>query len=190
MSGAPCFRDLPEPYFSQSLSHLNEIQNAPNRHRLFEALDLGLNFLRELSARGLISPEDSVDAGRLWGDSADKRLPALPELGSAAPIHPFAKSADSNPAMDMATRSALEHLLALAERDTTQSSKVANFLLAWWNAPENGGFDFADLYGLNQQTASCCGVVFSWIAQNGATPEAIGYAPRFRALALKWHGIK
>lgn len=62
MSGAPCFRDLPEPYFSQSLSHLNEIQNAPNRHRLFEALDLGLNFLRELSARGLISPEDSVDA--------------------------------------------------------------------------------------------------------------------------------
>lgn len=91
MSGAPCFRDLPEPYFTQSLSHLNEIQNAPNRHRLFEALDLGLNFLRELSARGLISPEDSVDAGRLWGDSADKRLRALPELGSAAPIHPSQK---------------------------------------------------------------------------------------------------
>ena len=85
MSGAPCLRDLPEPYFSQSLSHLTEIQNAPNRHRLFEALDVGLNFLRELSARGLISPEDTVDAGRLWGDSADKRLRALPELGSAAP---------------------------------------------------------------------------------------------------------
>ncbi|VEF10852.1 Uncharacterised protein [Pseudomonas fluorescens] len=190
MSGAPFLRDLPEPYFSQSFSYLNAIQNAPSRHRLFEALDLGLNFLRELSARGLISPEDTVEAGRLWGDSADKRLYALPELGSPAPIHPFAKNATLEPVLDMATQSALEHLLALAERDTMQSRKVANFLLAWWNATENGGFDFADLHGLNAHTVSSCSAVFSWIGQNAATPEAIGYAPRFRALALKWHAVR
>jgi hypothetical protein len=53
--------------------------------------------------------------------------------------------------MDTATQSALDYLLALAERETRQSSKVANFLLALWNATENGGFDFTDLYGLNQR---------------------------------------
>jgi hypothetical protein len=35
----------------------------------------------------------------------------------------------------------LEELLAVAQRDTGQSRKVANFLLAWWYAAENGGFD-------------------------------------------------
>jgi hypothetical protein len=87
MSSAPCLQNLPEPYFSRSLSQLGAIQNSPNRHRLFEALDLGLDFLRELSARGHLSLEDTVEADRLWGDTADKRLRALPELGSPASIH-------------------------------------------------------------------------------------------------------
>lgn len=190
MSSAPCLQNLPEPYFSRSLSHLGAIQNSSNRHRLFEALDLGLDFLRELSARGLLSLEDTVEAGRLWGDTADKRLRALPERGSSASIHLLSKNTTSEPVMDTATQSALEYLLALAERKTTQSSKVANFLLAWWSATENGGFDFADLYGLDQKTASSCSLVFTWIAQNGATPEAIGYASRFQTLAMKWHAVR
>jgi hypothetical protein len=35
-------------------------------------------------------------------------------------------------------RAALERLIQIAQRDTGQSRKVANFLLAWWNADECG----------------------------------------------------
>lgn len=192
MSGTQCFQDLPEPFFSQALSHLRDIQNARTRHRLFEALDIGLNFLRELSARQVISPEQTADLGRLWGDEAEKRLHALPEPGAPAPTQSFAKNTSAEQVINSSIQTALEQLLALAERDTVQSRKVANFLLAWWNASENGGFDLADLYGLNGQSASACAAVFTWVAQCGATPESLGYNARFKALALKWrpHGDK
>lgn len=186
MSGTAYLQDLPEPYFTQALSHLSAIQNASNRHRLFEALDIGLNYLRELSAREMISPEDAVSLGRFWGDVADKRLRAIPELGGPAPVLPSGKNAQPGPMADDAVQSALEELLELAERDTSQSRRVANFLLAWWNAAENGGFDLADLYGLNRQSASACAVLFGCIAHSGVTPNALGYSPRFKALALKW----
>ena len=186
MSGTPCLQDLPEPYFTQALSHLSAIQNASNRHRLFEALDIGLNYLREMSARKVISTEDTVALGRIWGDVADKRLRALPELGAHAPLLPFAKNVQAGPLPDTAVQCALEELFALAERDTSQSRKVANFLLAWWNAAENGGFDLADLHGLNRHSASACAILFSWIAHSGATPNTLGYSPRFKALTLKW----
>ena len=35
-----------------------------------------------------------------------------------------------------ATKAALDRLIGIAQRDTGQSRKVANFLLAWWNANE------------------------------------------------------
>ncbi|VVN98198.1 hypothetical protein PS723_02425 [Pseudomonas fluorescens] len=51
------------------------------------------------------------------------------------------------------TRQALEGSLAVAQGDTKQSRRCANFLLAWWNAAENGGFDLSEL---------CGGWVASW----------------------------
>jgi hypothetical protein len=36
---------------------------------------------------------------------------------------------------------AVARLIEIAERDTGQSRRVANFLLAWHNAEENGGWD-------------------------------------------------
>jgi hypothetical protein len=39
---------------------------------------------------------------------------------------------------------ALERLLRIARGDTGQSRRVANFLLAWHNAEENGGWDPVD----------------------------------------------
>ena len=47
-------------------------------------------------------------------------------------------------------RSALERLMAIAQRDTGQSARVANFLLAWWNAAECGGFDLTDAWSLDE----------------------------------------
>jgi hypothetical protein len=44
-------------------------------------------------------------------------------------------------ALDLdAALAALDRLLAIAQADTGQSRRVANFLLAWWNAGECGGF--------------------------------------------------
>ena len=41
---------------------------------------------------------------------------------------------------------ALERLLLIALRGTGQSRRVANFLLAWWNANQCGGFDSSSVF--------------------------------------------
>jgi ParB family chromosome partitioning protein len=48
---------------------------------------------------------------------------------------------------------ALAQLLAVARRDTGQSRRVADFLLAWHNAQENGGWDPADLWAVDAKIA-------------------------------------
>ncbi|WP_324689582.1 hypothetical protein U0O11_09380 [Cobetia sp. D5] len=48
---------------------------------------------------------------------------------------------------------ALERLLSIARHDTGQSCRVANFLLASWNAEECGGFDFTELWGVGDPVA-------------------------------------
>jgi len=53
--------------------------------------------------------------------------------------------------MDPKIVESMERLLEVAERDTGQSRKVANFLLGWWNAPVCGGFDLTDLWGLDAE---------------------------------------
>lgn len=88
--------------------------------------------------------------------------------------------------LDANTRHALEELLAVAQRDTGQSRRCANFLLAWWNAAENGGFDLSELWGLDRELASACAVVFAWVAQHGVYPDTLGYGPQFEALAKAW----
>ena len=48
--------------------------------------------------------------------------------------------------MTNSQRTALERLIRVAQSDTGQSRIVANFLLAWWNAAECGGFDLTDVW--------------------------------------------
>ncbi len=47
----------------------------------------------------------------------------------------------------------LARLLNIALSDTGQSRRVANFLLAWHNAIENGGWDPIDLWNVDTQIA-------------------------------------
>jgi hypothetical protein len=49
--------------------------------------------------------------------------------------------------------SALRRLFSIALRDTGQSRRVANFLLAWYNAEENGGWDPVDLWSVDAEIA-------------------------------------
>jgi len=46
-------------------------------------------------------------------------------------------------------QAAIESLLKIAVRDTGQSRRVANFLLAWYNANGNGGWDPGDLWAID-----------------------------------------
>lgn len=55
--------------------------------------------------------------------------------------------------VDDRVRFALEKLLNIAHEDTGQGRRVANFLLAWWNAEVHGGFDLTDLANVDPHVA-------------------------------------
>lgn len=88
--------------------------------------------------------------------------------------------------MDDVTRGALDRLLAVAMQNSSQSKHCADFLLAWWNADDNGGFDLTALWGLDSELATACSLVFIWLATNNHYPDDIGYGSQFKAVWQKW----
>ena len=52
-------------------------------------------------------------------------------------------------AIDLDTQAALERLITVAQGSTGQSRDVADLLLAWHNAGENGGFGFTSFWNLD-----------------------------------------
>lgn len=77
-------------------------------------------------------------------------------------------------------RAALERLIEVARSDTGQSRKVANFLLAWWNAKECGGFDLMDVWGVDPPIAADMLAVFALLTRRQQYPEAMGIASSSR----------
>jgi hypothetical protein len=77
---------------------------------------------------------------------------------------------------------ALERLIRIAQGDTGQSRKVANFLLAWWNAEECGGFDLTDLWGLDAAIATDMVTVFAALPACQHYPDVLGYGRQFEAI--------
>ena len=83
-------------------------------------------------------------------------------------------------------RAALERLLHIARGDTGQSRKVANFLLAWWNAGECGGFDLTDVWGVDTSIAVDMLRVFALLAGCHRYPDAMGYGKHLEAIVRAW----
>jgi hypothetical protein len=83
---------------------------------------------------------------------------------------------------------ALDRLFDLAASDTGQARRAANFLLAWWNAQDNGGFDLADLFGVDHAVAADMAVVFVYLGgHHGAIyPDQLGYEDKIVALVHQW----
>lgn len=77
---------------------------------------------------------------------------------------------------------ALNRLIALAQKGTGQSAKVANFLLAWWNAEECGGFDLTDLWGVDEGVAADIVTLFAALPKCQHYPDTLGYTEDFEAL--------
>jgi hypothetical protein len=81
---------------------------------------------------------------------------------------------------------ALRRLVAIAQSDTGQSKRVANFLLAWWNAGDCGGFDLTDLWGLDRAIADDILSVIQLIALRHSYPDSYGFSPQFEQLVKDW----
>ena len=83
-------------------------------------------------------------------------------------------------------RDALENLIRVAHSDTGQSRRVADFLLAWWNAQEHGGFDLTDLWSVDAALAQDMTEVFKLVAASHSYPDALGYPKQFERIVALW----
>ena len=83
-------------------------------------------------------------------------------------------------------RAALDRLIGHAMRDSGQSRKVADFLLAWWNADTCGRFDFRDMWSCDDEIVVDMVTVFALIGRSNVYPDSIGYKEQFETLVRDW----
>lgn len=81
---------------------------------------------------------------------------------------------------------ALGRLLDIARRDTGQSRRVANFLLAWHNAEENGGWDPTDLWNVDAAIADDMLTVLRLIRESNRYPGGLGFEKEIQAVRRSW----
>jgi hypothetical protein len=85
---------------------------------------------------------------------------------------------------------ALERLLRIARQDTGQARRVANFLLAWHNAEENGGWDPVDLWSVDTAIADDMLLVVRLIRDSNRYPDALGLGDEIAAVWRLWRGSR
>lgn len=83
-------------------------------------------------------------------------------------------------------RAALERLIGHAKRDSGQSRRVADFLLAWWNAGKCGGFDLATAWGCDDEIVEDMITVFALACRSSAYPDKFGYEEDFNVMVREW----
>lgn len=83
---------------------------------------------------------------------------------------------------------AVARLLEIARRDTHQSRHVADFLLAWDNAGENGGWHPTDLWTVDAEIAKDIVTCIQSISVLHAYPDELGFRQEFQALRMRWRG--
>jgi hypothetical protein len=83
-------------------------------------------------------------------------------------------------------KAANERLIRIAEGDTGQSRGVANFLLAWWNAEDCGGFDLTDLWNVDAAIAANMVTVFGLLANLNSYPDTLGALGAVAVRKLDW----
>jgi hypothetical protein len=83
-------------------------------------------------------------------------------------------------------RQALERLLKIAQGNTGQSRRVADFLLAWWNPSACGGYDLTKAWGLDDEIVDDVITVFRLASRVNQYPDTLGYGPQFEAIVREW----
>lgn len=85
-------------------------------------------------------------------------------------------------------RAALVRLFQIAQRDTGQSKKVADFLLAWHNASENGGWNPVDIWAVDVQIARDIVTALVAIRVGHAYPPELGFEVEIARIWKQWRG--
>ena len=88
--------------------------------------------------------------------------------------------------MNTNEETALRRLIEIARRDTGQSRRVADFLLAWWNAAQCGGFDLTTLFSVDDSIAADMVTVFALIARLSTYPDTLGFGKDFEVIVREW----
>ena len=91
------------------------------------------------------------------------------------------------PGIETAALEALGRLCQIAKRDTGQSRRVANFLLAWYNAEENGGWDPTDLWNVDTAVAEDMLAMLKLANDSRRYPGDLGFEPEIKAIWRLWH---
>lgn len=84
---------------------------------------------------------------------------------------------------------ALKRLVAIAKKDTGQSCRVANFLLAWWNAASCGGFDPTELWTVDDEIAHDMLTVLRMLKRTRNYPDTFYqgiFKTDFQGLVRRW----
>ena len=81
---------------------------------------------------------------------------------------------------------ALGRLIHVARKDTGQACCVADFLLAWHNAEENGGWDPVDLWSVDAAIADDMLLVLQLIRESHRYPGDLGFQPEVEAMWRMW----
>ena len=87
---------------------------------------------------------------------------------------------------ETAALEALGRLCQIAKRDTGQSRRVANFLLAWHNADDNGGWDPTELWGVDRAIAEDILAVLKLANDSLRYPGDLGFEPEIKAIWRLW----
>lgn len=88
--------------------------------------------------------------------------------------------------MEDRVRFALEKLLNIAHQDTGQGRRVANFLLAWWNADVHGGFDLTDLANVDREVGEDMVTIFAYIAREEDMVYPYEYRSEIEQVIARW----
>jgi ParB family chromosome partitioning protein len=97
-----------------------------------------------------------------------------------------ASNFDPSTLMSQFEQEAVRRLIAIALRDTGQSRRVANFLLAWHNAEENGGWNPVDLWSVDALIARDMLVVIGVIHHTRRYPNDLGFEKELKCIWELW----
>ncbi len=94
---------------------------------------------------------------------------------------------EHRPTQTLPELEALRRLLKIAMSDTGQSRRVADFLLAWHNGPENGGWDPTDLWSVDAAIADDIVLLIQSIRiHHGEYPGDLGFQDEIAKVWELW----
>ena len=90
----------------------------------------------------------------------------------------------------MAGLEALARLFPIALSNTGQARRVADFLLAWHNAAENGGWDPVDLWNVDDAIADDILSVLQLLRVEHQYADDLGFRPEIEAVWQRWRSAR